>query len=288
MQKTKIEHFILRPHPSQKEAREMVPHVTEFLDSLGFSHETLEKDEEPLHKPEKPGGCILLTIGGDGTFLHAAGYALRHSLPLLGINTGSLGFLTRASDLDYRERIKRVIDGDYQLNRRSLVRIECNNGDGSTYVESALNDITLSRHQTSRIITLTAYVDGQRICKYHSDGLIISTSTGSTAYSLAAGGAIVSPRLDALILTPICPHSLDLRSLVLNSDAKVVVKVENRYPEMQVLVTVDGKEGFTIPNSSMATFTKSPEELYCIGFDEGEFFRIIREKLAWGMDFQPR
>jgi NAD+ kinase len=288
MEKSKINHFIIRPHPSQTEAREMVPVVVNFLDSLGVSHEVLEKDEEPRRSPGQPWSALLLTIGGDGTFLHAADYALKHSLPLLGINTGSLGFLTRASDKDFRDRIRRVVEGDFQLDRRSLVRIECPDSNGSRHVEDALNDITISRHNTSRIITLEAFVDGQSICKYHADGLIISTSTGSTAYSLAAGGALVSPRLDALILTPICPHSLDLRSLVLNSDARVSVKVENRYPEMKVLVTVDGKEGFTIPNYSTATFTKSPRELYCIGFDEGDFFRIIRDKLAWGMDFQPR
>lgn len=214
----------------------------------------------------------VLTVGGDGTILRYAKYAVAHKKPLLGVNAGRLGYLAQleANELDF---LSRLVRGDYQMHNRMLLEMRME-GQPVCY---ALNDVVVSRGY-AHPVDLEVWGNGQHVGSYRADGLIFSTPTGSTAYALSAGGPIVDPAIQAILLTPICPHSLYARSILL--DPQIKLEVRSKYinhPEKSIIY-VDGTTVAQLDESNYVTICKSKDELCCIDFPEKQFYKLISQK----------
>lgn len=222
---------------------------------------------------------LLLVVGGDGTILRVAREVAGLPAPILGINAGHLGFLTDVPAHRMAEALRRVAAGRYRVEQRSLLQAEVSCG-GVPSTQSALNDFVISRGGTSRLIELEVRVNDDLLTRYRCDGLIASSPTGSTAYSLAAGGAIVSPDAEVLILTPICPHTLGLRPVVVNLDAEVKVKLLT--PRVAAMLTADGQPPAELAKGDTVTIRRSERTVGLLRLEGASFFATLRQKLGWG------
>ena len=221
---------------------------------------------------------ILIVMGGDGTILEAARRASQRGTPILGINMGRLGYM---AELEMREldQLHRLFTGEYELEKRSMLRVElrAQNGELRSFCY-ALNDAVISNGSVSRIIDLELSESGTPVTTYRADGLIIATPTGSTAYSLAAGGAIIDPRLCCLCVTPICPHSLYARPMVFPDSASLEIKnVCQR--EKNLYLTVDGRVNYDLTYGEIVRVTRSPLCTSFIRLKEGSFYDRLRQKM---------
>lgn len=221
---------------------------------------------------------LLLVLGGDGTMLRAAREVAGQATPLLGINLGNLGFLTAVSPERLSSGLRRLWEGHFELEERSLLEAEVRMG-SSTVTVLALNDLVLARGQTSRLIELGVEVNGELLTRYRCDGLITSSPTGSTAYSLAAGGAIVSPDAEVMMLTPICPHTLSIRPMVINLSARVdVTLVSDR---LTATMTADGQQQMELSPGTRVTIRRSRRTVRLVRLSGGNFYATLRHKFGW-------
>ncbi|MGB9885888.1 MAG: NAD(+)/NADH kinase [Moorellales bacterium] len=222
----------------------------------------------------------LVALGGDGTLLAAAQLAVTGDKPLLGVNLGHLGFLTEVELPDLFPGLERLLAGDYRLEERMLLKGEVwREGErGGSFC--ALNDLVVSRGAFSRLLELRTYVEEDFVATYPADGLIVSTPTGSTAYSLAAGGPIIVPSLEVILLTPICPHTFYARPLVIEADRQVRIRVETERAE--AMLTVDGQRGYPLRWGDEVRVTKAPRRLRLVKLGTRSFFQIMRQKLHLG------
>ena len=221
---------------------------------------------------------ILLVMGGDGSILRALHRSGGHIRPVFGINIGSLGFLTCVGSDEYLRAIDTLLSGTYLLSHRSLLDVEIAGPEGITPLERALNDVTISRGERSQLVKLQASVSGAPLTEYHADGLIVATPTGSTAYSLAAGGPILMPDSGALVITPICPHVLSNRSLVISDKSGVEIgSVGNK----EVFVSIDGRAPHALNPSQRVILRLSPQTLPLAMMPGTTFPDILRQKLKW-------
>lgn len=221
---------------------------------------------------------LLLVFGGDGTMLRAANEAAGLPTPLLGVNVGSLGFLTDVSLQGIAEALKCIWRGEFTLESRPLMEVSgrcC----GKPVRRRALNDFVISRGVVSRLIALDVDVDGEPLTRYRCDGLIVSSPTGSTAYSLSAGGAVVHPQAAVFAITPICPHTLSNRSVIVNMDSKIHVKVLSSKPE--VILSADSDGVSEMAAGDMVTISRSPESVRLMHLFGRSFFETLRRKLHW-------
>jgi len=214
---------------------------------------------------------VAVVIGGDGTILEIAGEAARTNTPIIGINFGNLGFLSQIEKADI-EKIKNILS-DFKTKDVMMLSGKIN---GKEEV-NALNDVVI-RGDISRMVSLEIYIDGEKAGEYSADGVIFSTPTGSTAYSLSAGGPIIHPKMDGILITPICPHSLDARSMVIPPDCRVEVKIVPPYRTKPVL-TADGKTVKTIENDDTVEITRSALRLKLIEIDDNNFFEVLGRKI---------
>lgn len=226
----------------------------------------------------------LLTLGGDGTLLRGARQAGPRGIPVMGCNLGRLGFLTSAPEGELERALERLVEGDYRVEERVAmdVSVEGKGGESGFY---ALNDAVVHKSGFARLITLRVWVDGEEVGQYSADGIVIATATGSTAYSLSAGGPVLVPDLDALVATPISPHTLAVRPLVVPADALIEVEVRPRREE--TIVTVDGQAGLNLEPGDRVRIGRSPHPVRLIQLPGQTFFSILRRKLGWG-DVRPR
>jgi NAD+ kinase len=219
---------------------------------------------------------IAVTVGGDGTIIHAAKYAACADTPLIGVNVGRLGF---AADLEADDigALTRLLSGDYVIENRILLDIEVQNRKPSKrYL--AVNDAVIAHGQLSKIVDLTVCLNGEEISKYRADGLLFSTPTGSTAYSLSAGGPIISPQMDCVLMTPVCPHSLFSRSVLF--DGGSVLSVSAKIPDgCSCVLTVDGEVNVSISESDRVIIRKSEQKLKLISINKLNFYRKLNRKL---------
>lgn len=219
---------------------------------------------------------IAITVGGDGTIIHAAKYAARAEKPLVGVNVGRLGF---AADVEPDEINKLVglIDGNYTTEKRILLDVEVvKNGESNHYL--AVNDAIIARGQLSKIIDLQVSLDYEEIAKYRADGLLFSTPTGSTAYSLSAGGPIIAPQMKCILMTPVCPHSLFSRSVLFSDESRICVTV--KIPsECCCVLTIDGEKNVTIAAEDKVIIRKSELDLSLISLCKCNFYKRLNEKL---------
>lgn len=221
---------------------------------------------------------LLLVFGGDGTMLRAADEAAGLPTPLLGVNVGSLGFLTDVSLQGIPAALKSIWRGEFSLETRHLIEVSgsCR---GRTVKRRALNDFVISRGVVSRLITLDVDVDGEPLTRYRCDGLILSSPTGSTAYSLSAGGAVVHPQAGVFAITPICPHTLSNRSVIVNLDSEIHVKVLSSKPE--VILSADGEGVSQMSAGDLLTVRRSRECVRLMHLRGRSFFETLRRKLHW-------
>jgi NAD+ kinase len=221
---------------------------------------------------------LLLVFGGDGTMLGVAREIAGSSTPILGVNIGGLGFLTGVPSDDLPRALKCVWNGEFRFEPRALIEAS-GTGNGKKIRETALNDIVVSRGAVSRLIALDVGVDGEPITRYRCDGLIISSPTGSTAYSLAAGGPIVLPTADVFCLTPISPHSLSNRSIILPLSSAIRIKATNPLPA--TLLSADGLVVAELAAGDEVTIRRSRRSVRLIQLAEGSFLKALRRKLHW-------
>ena len=222
---------------------------------------------------------IIMTLGGDGTILSAARLIGDRGVPILGVNLGGLGFLTEVSIEELQAAIRRLLQGDYLIEKRMVLAAEIMNN-GRIITHHALNDLVFSRGRNVRMLELTVYIDDEFFNTYESDGLIISTPTGSTAYSLSSGGPIVTPSMHCLILNPICPHALTVRPIVISPESSV--KIDIQKPQTHFQLTVDGQVKAETAEGSRISVRKADFDLGLVSFSEHSFFDRLREKLQWG------
>ena len=219
---------------------------------------------------------IAVTVGGDGTIIHAAKYAAAADKPLIGVNVGRLGF---AADLEAEDigALKRLLSGDYITENRILLDIEVQSkGPSKHYL--AVNDAVVAHGQLSKIVDLSLCLNGEEISKYRADGILFSTPTGSTAYSLSAGGPIISPQMDCILMTPVCPHSLFSRSVLF--DGESTLSVSAKIPEgCSCLLTVDGEVNINIAEGDRVIVRKSVRSLKLISINKLNFYRKLNQKL---------
>lgn len=222
---------------------------------------------------------FLFSIGGDGTFIDAANLVGDSNLPILGINTGRIGFLTNVNRNSFREAFDFLQKTDYQIEKRSLLQIRSNNGE-TLPASYALNDISIHPHGES-INAVKVHANGEHLNTYWGDGLIVATPTGSTAYSLSCGGPILVPSANVMVLTPIASHSLTVRPIVLPTDNELKIKVESR--SHRFILSVDSHR-MAINDDVTLTVNRAPYTIQTIRLPNAGFYSVIREKLLWGLD----
>lgn len=236
-----------------------------------------------VHGPPsfQPGAScdMVVVLGGDGTLLSVA-RNLPWSVPILGINLGYLGFLTEVGRGELYPAMVHVLEGRFVIEERSLFDVELRRADGGCSRYRVLNDAVVTKSALSRIIELTLQVDGHLIARFRADGLIISTPTGSTAYNLSAGGPIVNPLLPVAVLTPICPHALSLRPLVVPDVGPIEVTLETRREE--VFLTLDGQEGAALAYRDTVRVSRSAATVHLAKVSDRSFYDSLRGKLRWG------
>jgi NAD+ kinase len=227
---------------------------------------------------------VIVAFGGDGTLLDAAGAVAQSDadVPVLGVNLGHLGFLTEVNRADVRDALEALLDGRTLTETRLLLdgRIERAGRDVGRRV--AMNDIVVTRGALSRMIEIDVSVDDGFVCHVKADGLILATATGSTAYNLSAGGPIVDPTVDAFVLTPIAPHTLTLRPLVLPATVRVTLRPVVEPDNADILATFDGQYGVPLTADDAVVITRAPRRLRLVRVSGRNYFDMLREKLKWG------
>ncbi|QTN34188.1 NAD(+)/NADH kinase [Akkermansiaceae bacterium] len=223
---------------------------------------------------------LAAVLGGDGTMMHAVSRFGKFEKPVAGINIGNLGFLTSCTDADIEGFADAVTSGRYSICPRVLLEATVIRPDASTVVYHALNEVTMARGETGRLVTLKAMVNGEWLNRYRADGLIVATPTGSTAYSLSAGGPLIAPQSSVMVITPICPHSLSQRSLVLSDDSVIEISPE-RADDGPMLFTVDGRDTTRIDPGDRVIVRKSDRTFNLLRLEGTSFYEALRQKLGW-------
>jgi len=222
---------------------------------------------------------LVVVLGGDGTLLSVA-RNLADSMPILGVNMGNLGFLTEVPRAELYPSVMNFLAGDYKVEERALLEVSLKRAGGEEIQYRVLNDAVINKSALARIIQLAVTVDDYCVATYRSDGLIISTPTGSTAYNLAAGGPILHPLLPVVVLTPICPHTLTLRPIVVPYSATVDIRLETSHEE--VYLTLDGQEGTQIGQGDTVSLRRSDDVVRLVKTSDRTFYDNLRDKLRWG------
>jgi NAD+ kinase len=280
-----IKKIALIANTNKAKAVKVMEQVCNYLDSKGKDY-LLEEDSASLLERKVKSEVyerlvdfadVVIVFGGDGTFLKAARTFAASDVPILGINLGQLGFLTDIEVEMLEEGLDKLLDGDYQIEERMILEGTVIRENQRVNRAIAINDLVLTKGPFSRIIKLETFIDGEYITTYPGDGLIIACPTGSTAYSLSAGGPIVNPKMKSLIITPICPHTLNSRSIVTTEDEEIVVKVDADHSE--VMLTVDGQESFPILSDDIIRISKSNLVAKMIKLEGYNFYKILRNRL---------
>jgi NAD+ kinase len=223
---------------------------------------------------------LIISLGGDGTLLNIAPLVERPDVPILGVNLGGLGFITEVAVDELEGVLSKTLDGDYEIEKRMTLEVRVSGKNGRPHKFRVLNDVVIAKGARSRIIDLETYVGDDYLCTYRADGLIISTPTGSTAYSLAAAGPILEPTLGAIALSPICPHTLTHRPIVVPSNAAIRVTLRS-FGDTVILIP-DGQPGVRLDNGDQVEARDYGLPVSLIKLASRSYYEILREKLKWG------
>ena len=247
-----------------------------------FPLKTLVSIEELREKAQ-----LIISLGGDGTLFRAARDFSPYQVPLLGINLGGLGFLTEIPISKFEEGLEKVLSGNYKIEKRLMLQTSVYRKGKLVKSSISLNDVVIGKAYLPRIINFKTFVSNELVTTYSADGLIISTPTGSTAYSLSAGGPVVDPKLKVVILSPICAHTLAVRPLIISSEETVNITLEP--PAKEILLAIDGQIGFPLKEEDTVEIKKAPYQALLVRIKERAFFKILRAKLGWsGVSYTKR
>ncbi len=273
--------------PAVPAAAEVVPKLLAWLEARGmrvrYDHHTAHYAgrSDGVAREDVPQGCdLVIVLGGDGTLLSAARAIGGGEIPLFAVNLGGLGFLTAITIHELYPELERALRGEHRIGRRKLLHAEVRRGDAIVSRYEALNDVVLTKAAIARMIDLDAFVDRQFMCAYKADGLIVSTPTGSTAYSLSAGGPIIFPSVPTICLTPICPHMLTNRPVLVSEASEVEVRC--RGEDASVFLTIDGQIGEPLQKDDYVVCRSSEYALHLVRPPRMMFFDVLRQKLKWG------
>ena len=275
--------------PRREDIARVVPPLVKWLQAHG-AEVTCDSETSdclgPLavkaRKREELAGCtdLLIVLGGDGTLLSAARLAAERKVPILAVNLGGLGFLTTVSQDEIYSILEEIFSGKHRVSERVMLEAEIVRAGAVVRRQIALNDAVLNKAALARIMDLELRVDGEYVTTYKADGLILSTPTGSTAYSLAAGGPIVYPIVEAFVVTPICPHTLTNRPLVIPDSA--TIEVDFKAGDDAVFLTLDGQVGIELMPGDHIRVHKAAEKLRLVRPAKKTYYQILRNKLKWG------
>jgi NAD+ kinase len=274
--------------PKKAEIREIVPALMQWLRERDIevfidreTAATLEASERSWTRNEIPTHAdLIVVLGGDGTLLATARALNRRPVPILAVNLGGLGFLTVVTKEELYPALETVLAGNYKSDRRVQIDAEVVRSDEVISTFLALNDVVLNKGAIARILDFDVWVNGKFVSTYKSDGLIVCTPTGSTAYSLAAGGPITVPSVEAFVITPICAHTLSNRPIVLPDSASVEVAVKSH--RESVYLTVDGQVGVAVRSDDIVRVRKACSSVELVEPVHKNYFEILRQKLKWG------
>ena len=272
--------------PRSDRAATLVPELITWLDKRGMA---VRLDEECAIYASRADGLaradvaaqtqLLVVLGGDGTLLSASRASLGRNIPLFAVNLGGLGFLTAIKIEELYPELERALAGDYRIESRRMLHAEQWRGDRRIASHEALNDVVFTKAEIARMIDLEVHVDHHFVCVYKADGLIISTPTGSTAYSLSAGGPIMFPSVAATAITPICPHTLTNRPVIVPDESEIQVTVLYSSP---TYMTIDGQVGEILETGDRIVCRRSEHCISLVQPPDVLFFDVLREKLKWG------
>jgi NAD+ kinase len=273
-------------HPHKRGVGDLIQAVREEFRKLGISvrleeeaaHLIGEKSSAPIPQLARETD-LLVVLGGDGTILNVADHLGESVKPIFGINVGALGFLTCSTSADYREAVRAVAEGRINFSERTMLQVQVisNGQTGPTAI--GLNDVVLSRGKLSRLILLRTRVDGEDLTEFNADGLIVATPTGSTAYSLSAGGPIMAPESGVFVITPICPHVLTNRSVIVREESTIEIEVSD--PDDPVYLAVDGRDPTLLSFGDIVSIQKMENKLPLAVMPDVSFFGVVRQKLKW-------
>ena len=286
--------FGIIANPYKKLFREKLPDILKMLRKAGVpvicSRDILDQpppefpDLELATDREIPANCdMILSFGGDGTMLRTIQLVGEHQTPVLGVNVGGLGFLTEIPLEEFRKHFRLILNGEYHIEERMILEARIN---GEKKLLHALNEITIEKGRSTRVIEIKVDINGRYFNDYVADGLIISTPTGSTGYSLSSGGPIVVPSSQCLILNPICPHSLTNRPVIIPDDSHLYLQLFTEYPEM--LVSADSQDVREVPTRTELKIQRAAFNAQLVKHPESDYFALLRNKLGWGEDFRNK
>jgi NAD+ kinase len=274
--------------PRRSDLCVVVPPLLKWLEARGI--QTLLDEETANCLPKGTKGLtrqkvadsseLLLVLGGDGTLLAAARLAAPRGIPVLPINMGSLGFLTNFTLQELHPALDDTLDGRFSLSERILISVDLVRAAKVIDTQLVLNEVVINKGALARMIDLELMIDGDFVCRYRADGLIVSTPTGSTAYSLSAGGPIVHPTVESFVITPICPHMLSDRPLVIRDSSSIEMKLSGNTES--VFLTLDGQRGIPLQPADVVHASRAKEMLKLIQPSKKSYFEILRNKLKWG------
>jgi NAD+ kinase len=273
--------------PDVPAAEELVPQLITWLAARGikvrYDEETATyaRTRDGIPRDEVPEGAdLVIVLGGDGTLLSAARAIKGREVPLFPVNLGGLGFLTAISMNEIFPELERAFRGEHRIGRRKLLEAELIRGDQRIGRYDALNDVVITKSSIARMIDLDTHVDQMFVCRYKADGLIVATPTGSTAYSLSAGGPIIFPSVGAICLTPICPHMLTNRPVIVPDTSAIRITVQAE--DDSAFLTIDGQIGEPLQKDDQIVCRSSNYALMLIRPPRMLFFDVLRQKLKWG------
>ena len=272
-----MKRFGLLHHPKIAESQKLAQESEGALQTLGASVWRASAWDEAEVLQRAGESDLLITFGGDGTIVRTARMTASYNLPILGVNLGRLGFLAELQPWDVRDRLKALLDGQYWLEERMMLHADLERDRRVVQSVEALNDVVASRGRIARVVRIGTYIDGQYLTTYVADGVIVATPTGSTAYSLAAGGPILDPQLFNMVLTPIAPHLTVATTLVLPAAARVHLEVSTEY---EATLTIDGQVDIPLGDSDIVTVAASRNVCRFVRMGERNYFyRTLLERL---------
>lgn len=274
--------------PRRSDLAVVVPPLLKWLEARGIQTFIDEETADGLPDGMKghprqhvaDSSQLLLVLGGDGTLLAAARLAAPRGIPILPINMGSLGFLTNFTLQELHPALDDTLEGRFSLSERVMISVDLVRGGKTIDSQRVLNEAVINKGALARMIELELNIDGGFVCRYRADGLIVATPTGSTAYSLSAGGPIVHPAVESFVITPICPHMLSDRPLVVRDSSCIEMKLSGN--TQSVFLTLDGQRGIPLQPTDLVRATRAKELLKLIQPPKKSYFEILRNKLKWG------
>ncbi|HEY6806822.1 MAG TPA: NAD(+)/NADH kinase [Pyrinomonadaceae bacterium] len=283
--------IVLKPH--QPDALKTLCELTIWLSQRGI--ELVGGPEIELERVEHETGCsvnevdpeslaessdLIIVLGGDGTMIATARMIGDHEVPVLGVNYGGLGYLAEFRIEELYTGLEAILSGNYKLDKRVMLHVDLERTDSSITTNRVLNDVVINKSALARIIEIDVYLNQQFVNSFRSDGLIISTPTGSTAYNLSAGGPVVYPSMNAIVITPICPFTLSNRPIVVPDDA--VIELLLKTEKEEVALTLDGQVGFPLKIDDRVVIRKSQATFNLVQPSNRNYFEVLRDKLRWG------